>query len=210
MFSKIPCLEFRVSLFLSILHSFDLSFYLVILLNPEDLCVFSSLQFHSFYSSRSLSFFCFTQLTLNSFSIPSQSLSHSYFYSSRLIATYENDTSNNVVLHSTGTDGLEGLKAGFSQLTAGWGFLRMSVGNDELSKRAKFVFITWCGPGIKVMRKARLSVHIADIKKTIRVCLTRFDFLFFSFSFSSRLLSEISPPIIFLACLPACLLLSLF
>ena len=96
--------------------------------------------------------------------------------SSRLIATYESETSNNVVLHGTGSDGLEGLKAGFSNLTAAWGFLRVSVGNDELSKRAKFVFITWVGPGIKVMRKARVSVHIADVKKVIRVSLPYFAF----------------------------------
>jgi len=85
-----------------------------------------------------------------------------------LIVTYESDTSNNVVLYKTGSDGLEGCKSALSEINAGWGYIRFQVGNDELSKRSKFVFFTWSGPGIKVLRKARLSVHIIDVKKVIR------------------------------------------
>jgi hypothetical protein len=44
----------------------------------------------------------------------------------------------------------------------------MTVGNDELSKRSKFVFVTWCGPGVKVMRKAKLSVHVSAVKNVIK------------------------------------------
>jgi Cofilin/tropomyosin-type actin-binding protein len=35
------------------------------------------------------------------------------------------------------------------------------------SKRAKFLLVSWCGPKVKVMRKAKLSVHIADVKKVM-------------------------------------------
>lgn len=52
---------------------------------------------------------------------------------------------------------------------AGYGYIRFTIGNDELSQRSKFVFVSWTGPGIKVMRKARLSVHIADVKKVLKV-----------------------------------------
>jgi hypothetical protein len=56
---------------------------------------------------------------------------------------------------------------------AGFGYIRFAVGNDELSSRAKFVLVSWAGPGIKVLRKARLSVHIADVKKVVKARATR-------------------------------------
>jgi hypothetical protein len=56
---------------------------------------------------------------------------------------------------------------------AGFGYIRFAVGNDELSSRAKFVLVSWAGPGIKVLRKARLSVHIADVKKVVKARVVR-------------------------------------
>ena len=44
----------------------------------------------------------------------------------------------------------------------------MTVGNDEYSKRSKFVFISWCGPNVKVMRRAKLSVHGTAVKAVIK------------------------------------------
>ena len=44
----------------------------------------------------------------------------------------------------------------------------MVVGNDELSKRAKFVLVAWCGPDVKVMRRGKLSVHISEVKKVFK------------------------------------------
>lgn len=35
---------------------------------------------------------------------------------------------------------------------------RVKVANDELSQRVKFVLVPWCGPQVKVMRRAKLSV----------------------------------------------------
>jgi hypothetical protein len=101
--------------------------------------------------------------------------------------TYESETGNNLVLHKTGSSGLKGLKEAVQEINAGWGYLRLQIGNDDLSKRAKFVFFTWCGPDIKVMRKARLSVHIGDVKKVIRVSWL---ILFFSLLFYFLLLAS--------------------
>jgi hypothetical protein len=39
-------------------------------------------------------------------------------------------------------------------------YSRMSFANDELSQRAKFVFISWVGQKVKVMRKAKISVRL--------------------------------------------------
>ena len=51
---------------------------------------------------------------------------------------------------------------------ASYAYIRMTVGNDEYSKRSKFVFISWCGPDVKVMRRAILSVHAAAVKSVIK------------------------------------------
>lgn len=39
--------------------------------------------------------------------------------------------------------------------------------NDTESTREKFIFVVWIGSGVKVMRKAKLSVHSADVKKVL-------------------------------------------
>lgn len=43
------------------------------------------------------------------------------------------------------------------------------IGNDELSQRAKFLFVSYTGPNCKVLRKARVSVHVADVKRIVKV-----------------------------------------
>ena len=73
-----------------------------------------------------------------------------------------------LLLIRSGTGGLEDFKAALKDDQAAYGYLRMTVGNDELSKRSKFVFVTWCGPQVKVMRKAKLSVHVAAVKNVIK------------------------------------------
>merc|ERR1712137_880981 len=42
-------------------------------------------------------------------------------------------------------------------------YIRYTTGDEE-SKRAKFVLISWCGPRAPIMRKAKMSVHKADVK----------------------------------------------
>ena len=40
---------------------------------------------------------------------------------------------------------------------------------DEMSKRAKFVLVTWIGPSVSVMKKAKMSTDKAVIKDVIQV-----------------------------------------
>ncbi len=40
---------------------------------------------------------------------------------------------------------------------------------DELSKRAKFLFVTWVGPSVSVMKKAKMSTDKALMKEIIQV-----------------------------------------
>lgn len=40
---------------------------------------------------------------------------------------------------------------------------------DELSKRSKFIFVTWVGPSVSVMKKAKMSTDKALMKDILQV-----------------------------------------
>ena len=47
-------------------------------------------------------------------------------------------------------------------------WLKLQTG-DELSKRSKFVFCTWIGPNVSVMKKAKMGTDKAFVKEVIQV-----------------------------------------
>ena len=49
-----------------------------------------------------------------------------------------------------------------------YGYVRIETG-DELSKRAKFAFITWIGESVPPLKKAKVSTDKASVKQTIQV-----------------------------------------
>jgi len=49
----------------------------------------------------------------------------------------------------------------------GFGYIKVMTG-DEMSKRSKFVFCTWVGPNVSVMKKAKMSTDKALIKEIIQ------------------------------------------
>lgn len=73
------------------------------------------------------------------------------------------------VLIGTGSGGVEELAGAFKTDQAAFAYLRLNVSNDPLSNRSKFVFVSWCGPEVKVMRKARHGTNLNEIKKILKV-----------------------------------------
>jgi Cofilin/tropomyosin-type actin-binding protein len=51
---------------------------------------------------------------------------------------------------------------------ASFAYVRISYANDKESQREKFILVVWIGSGVKVMRKAKISVHSADVKTVLR------------------------------------------
>ena len=49
-----------------------------------------------------------------------------------------------------------------------YGYVRVETG-DELSKRAKFAFITWIGESVPALQKAKVSTDKATVKQVIQV-----------------------------------------
>ncbi|KAI0792387.1 actin depolymerizing protein [Abortiporus biennis] len=86
-----------------------------------------------------------------------------------ILLDYENDRSDKLVLSATGTGGLEELRDRLDESKASFAYARVQYANDKESKREKFILIIWIGPNCKVMRKAKISVHTADVKQVLRV-----------------------------------------
>ncbi|KAG8895057.1 hypothetical protein FRB99_000789 [Tulasnella sp. 403] len=86
-----------------------------------------------------------------------------------LLLNYENEKSDILKLTETGTGGLNELKEKLKDEDCGFAYARVEYANDKESKRVKFVLIIWIGSAVKVMRKAKVSVHAADVKSKLSV-----------------------------------------
>ncbi|PSR70594.1 hypothetical protein EW026_g1636 [Hermanssonia centrifuga] len=86
-----------------------------------------------------------------------------------LLLDYETDRSDVLQLTATGTGGLEELRDKLDESKASYAYVRVRYSNDKESQREKFILVVWIGPSCKVMRKAKISVHAADVKQVLRV-----------------------------------------
>jgi len=84
-----------------------------------------------------------------------------------LLLNYVSDRSEKLVVKQTGTGGLSELKEALDDSVAAFAYARVQYSNDEQSQREKFVFVKWIGKGVKIMRKAKLSVQAADVKNVL-------------------------------------------
>lgn len=73
---------------------------------------------------------------------------------------------NSLGVTATGNDFSE-FKSLFGNEDRGFGYIRIKTG-DEMSKRSKFVFVTWVGPSVSVMKKAKMSTDKALMKDIIQ------------------------------------------
>jgi len=86
-----------------------------------------------------------------------------------LLLDYESERSDKLQLAKTGTGGLAELRDVLDDSKASYAYVRVAYSNDKESTREKFILVIWIGPQCKVMRKAKISVHAADVKGTLRV-----------------------------------------
>lgn len=64
--------------------------------------------------------------------------------------------------------GFADFKSQFADDERAFGYIRIQMG-DEMSKRMKFLFITWIGPLVGVMQRAKMSTDKSVIKEVISV-----------------------------------------
>lgn len=66
--------------------------------------------------------------------------------------------------------GFEEFQEQFSDSERAFGYIRIQMG-DEMSKRSKFLFVTWIGPEVGVMQRAKMSTDKSIIKEIISVSI---------------------------------------
>lgn len=64
--------------------------------------------------------------------------------------------------------GFDEFCAQFHDNERAFGYIRIQMG-DEMSKRSKFMFVTWIGPEVGVMQRAKMSTDKSIIKDVINV-----------------------------------------
>ncbi|XP_071447103.1 coactosin-like protein [Hetaerina americana] len=72
---------------------------------------------------------------------------------------------NRIVVSLVGTD-FDEFRSQFGEGERAFGYLRIQMG-DEMSKRKKFVFITWVGPSVGVINRAKMSTDKAIVKDVV-------------------------------------------
>jgi len=81
-------------------------------------------------------------------------------------AVFKFDERNHLGVKATGSEFAD-FKSNFGNDERGFGYIRIKTG-DEMSKRAKFVLVTWVGPSVSVMKKAKMSTDKALLKDVIQ------------------------------------------
>lgn len=84
-----------------------------------------------------------------------------------LLCEFPEEKATEMQLVATGSGGISELAAAFKTDQVAYAYLRMNVSNDPLSSRAKFVFVSWSGPEVKMMRKARHGTYLSEIKRIL-------------------------------------------
>ena len=58
--------------------------------------------------------------------------------------------------------GFEAFRSCFGVGDRGYGYIRI-IGGDEVSKRPKFVFVTWCGESVPAMQKVFINGFVTKL-----------------------------------------------
>ena len=54
--------------------------------------------------------------------------------------------------------GFDAFKKTFGPDDRGYGYIRLCGGEDSVSRRPKFCFVTWCGDNVKAMQKVFIQL----------------------------------------------------
>merc|ERR1712217_408710 len=75
-----------------------------------------------------------------------------------VVFNYESNSDNILVVHSSGTSGIEEFQEQFDENERQYGLLRVEDIYDGHTT-IKFIFVAWAGSNVRVVRKARMTTH---------------------------------------------------
>ena len=78
---------------------------------------------------------------------------------------YEENASKNELNVSKKGKGFDNFKSCFGEKDRGYGYIRI-LGGDEVSKRPKFIFVTYCGDSVPAMQKVTYNRYVG-VRMTI-------------------------------------------
>lgn len=81
-------------------------------------------------------------------------------------AAFKFNEQNELVVSGTGEE-FSGFKSHFGPEERGFGYIKIQTG-DEMSKRSRFVLVTWVGHGVSVMKKAKMSTDKLLVKEIVQ------------------------------------------
>jgi len=81
-------------------------------------------------------------------------------------AAFKFNEQNELVVSGTGEDFAD-FKSHFGPEERGFGYIKIQTG-DEMSKRSRFVLMTWVGSGVSVMKKAKMSTDKLLVKEIVQ------------------------------------------
>eukprot|EP01088_Endostelium_zonatum_P000971 TRINITY_DN11248_c0_g1_i1.p1 TRINITY_DN11248_c0_g1~~TRINITY_DN11248_c0_g1_i1.p1 ORF type:complete len:143 (+),score=28.35 TRINITY_DN11248_c0_g1_i1:48-476(+) len=73
-------------------------------------------------------------------------------------------------VQAVGNGSIEEGAANFKDDQSQYGFFKVSFRADDDTERTKFVLVTWLGPNVSILQKAKLSVHKPLVKSVFRDC----------------------------------------
>ncbi|XP_023339669.1 suppressor protein SRP40 [Eurytemora carolleeae] len=82
-------------------------------------------------------------------------------------AAFKFDSENMLSVSGTGSEFSE-FKSQFGSDDRGFGYIKIQTG-DEMSKRSRFLLVTWVGNNVSVMKKAKMSTDKLLVKEIIQV-----------------------------------------
>lgn len=83
------------------------------------------------------------------------------------------------IICSAKGSGFDEFQQQFADNERAFGYIRIQMG-DEMSKRSKFLFVTWIGPEVGVMQRAKMSTDKSIIKEIISVRIFSSKFVSYS------------------------------